>query len=106
MTLTSFRAALTGAALVACGLLAVPTAASAAPPTPPPGIDQRAVPAAEAAAASSYWTAERMRAAIPADVLLAGKTASTPARPRARTESSAVRVLPSVPARRSLRGSR
>ncbi|GAA4047474.1 trypsin-like serine peptidase [Agromyces indicus] len=79
MKLTSFRAALTGAALVACGLLAVPTAASAAPPTPPPGIDQRAVPAAEAAAASSYWTAERMRAAIPADVLLAGKTASTPA---------------------------
>jgi hypothetical protein len=79
MKLTSFRAALTGAALVACGLLAVPTAASAAPSSPPPGVDQRAVPAAEAAAAATYWTPERMRSATPADVLLAGKSASTPA---------------------------
>lgn len=79
MKLTSLRAALTGAALVACGLLAVPAAANAAPPSVPPGIDQHAVPAAEAAAAAGYWTSERMRAAVPADVLLAGKSASTPA---------------------------
>ncbi|MBM7506116.1 trypsin-like serine peptidase [Agromyces aurantiacus] len=79
MRLTSLRAALTGAALVACGLLAMPTAANAAPPSVPPGIDQHAVPAAEAAAAASYWTAERMRSAIPADTLLAGKAATTPA---------------------------
>ena len=76
---TSLRAALTGAALVACGLLAVPAAANAAPPSVPPGIDQHAVPAAEAAAAPGYWTSERMRSAIPADTLLAGKSASTPA---------------------------
>ena len=79
MKLTSLRAALTGAALVACGLLAVPAAANAAPPSVPPGIDQHAVPAAEASAAAGYWTADRMRAAVPADVLLAGKSASTPA---------------------------
>ncbi len=79
MKSTSLRAALTGAALVACGLLAVPAAANAAPPSIPPGVDHRAVPAAEAAAAASYWTPERMRAAIPADGLLAGKSASTPA---------------------------
>jgi len=79
MKLTSLRVALTGAALVACGLLAVPAAASAAPPPVPPGIDQRAVPAAESAAAAGYWTPDRMRAATPADVLLAGTSASTPA---------------------------
>jgi len=79
MKLTSVRAALAGAALIACGLLAAPTAASAAPPAVPPGVDQRAVPAAERAAAAGYWTAERMRAATPADILLAGKSASTPA---------------------------
>ena len=79
MKSTSLRAALAGAALVACGLLAVPAAANAAPPAVPPGIDQHAVPAAEAAAAAGYWTPERMRAAIPADTLLAGKSASTPA---------------------------
>src|SRR5215204_845148 len=59
MKLTSLRVALTGAALVACGL--------------------RAVPAAESAAAAGYWTPDRMRAATPADVLLAGTSASTPA---------------------------
>ncbi|WP_438853728.1 trypsin-like serine peptidase [Agromyces sp. M3QZ16-3] len=79
MKLTSLRAALAGAALVACGLLAAPTAASAAPPAVPPGVDQRAVPAAERAAAAGYWTAERMRSATPAEALLAGKSASTPA---------------------------
>ena len=79
MKLTSLRAGLAGVALVACGLLAAPAAASAAPPSLPPGIDQRPVPAAEAAAAAAYWTPERMRAATPADVLLAGKAASTPA---------------------------
>ena len=79
MKLTSLRAALAGAALVACGLLAAPAAANAAPPPVPPGIDQHAVPAAEAASAAAYWTPQRMRAAAPADVLLTGKAASTPA---------------------------
>ena len=78
MKLTSLRAALTGAALVACGLLAVPAAANAAPPSVA-GHRPRAVPAAEAATAAAYWTPERMRAAVPADVLLADKAASTPA---------------------------
>ena len=36
------------------------------------------VPSAEAATASDYWTPERMRAAIPADVLVTDAVASTP----------------------------
>ncbi|WP_353826413.1 trypsin-like serine peptidase [Agromyces sp. SYSU T0242] len=79
MKLTTMRAALAGAALVACGLLAAPTAASAAPPTGAAGVDRHDVPAAERAAAAGYWTADRMRSAIPAEALLAGKAASTPA---------------------------
>lgn len=80
MRLTSLRAGLVGAALVACGLLATPTAAVAAPPSlSSPGVDHVTVPAAEAAAAADYWTPDRMRAAIPADVLVADRVASTPA---------------------------
>ncbi|KZE95298.1 hypothetical protein AVP42_00411 [Agromyces sp. NDB4Y10] len=75
----SFRAGLAGVALVACSLLAAPLAANAAPPEVPPGVDRRAVPAAEQAAAAEYWTPDRMRSAIPADVLLQGKRATTPA---------------------------
>ncbi|WP_350348707.1 hypothetical protein ABIQ69_01895 [Agromyces sp. G08B096] len=81
MKLTSLRAGLAGAALVAAGLLAAPTAAVAAgsPEGAPPSVDHVDLPAAESAAAAGYWTAERMRAAIPADVLVADKVASTPA---------------------------
>lgn len=76
MKLTSLRAGIVGAALVACGLLAAPTAAVAAPP---PGVDRHEIAAAESAAAPGYWTPERMRSAIPAAVLVADKVASTPA---------------------------
>ena len=79
MKLTSLRAALAGAALVACGLLAAPAAAVAAPPAGSPGVDHASVPAAESATAAQYWTADRMRAAIPADVLVSDRVASTPA---------------------------
>lgn len=79
MRLTSLRAGLVGAALVACGLLATPTAALAAPPTSSPGVDHVTVPSSEAAVAAEYWTPERMRSATPADVLVADKVASTPA---------------------------
>lgn len=79
MKLTALRTGLAGAALVACGLLAAPTAAAAAPPSWSPGVDHVTIPAAEAAAAPGYWTAERMRSAIPADVLVADRVASTPA---------------------------
>ena len=73
----TMRAALIGAALVSCGLLAAPTAALAAPPSAPPGVDQRVVPAAERAAVRDYWTADRMRAAVPADRLLDDNAASS-----------------------------
>jgi hypothetical protein len=79
MKLTSLRIGLAGAALVAGALLAAPTAAVAAPPSGSPGVDHVAVPAAEAATAARYWTLDRMRAAIPADVLVADRVASTPA---------------------------
>ena len=79
MKLTSLRAGLAGAALVACGLLAAPAAAVAAPPAGSPGVDHARVPAAESATAAQYWTADRMRAAEPADVLVADRVASTPA---------------------------
>ena len=79
MKLTSLRSGLVGAALVASALLAAPTAAVAAPPSGSPGVDHVAVPTAESAAAAQYWTPERMRGAIPADVLVADRVASTPA---------------------------
>jgi V8-like Glu-specific endopeptidase len=66
---TPLRAALVGAALIACGLLSAPVAASAAP-IPSPGVDTAGVSSAEAAAAVDYWTPERMRAAVPADALV------------------------------------
>lgn len=77
--LTSPRHVLVGAALVACALLAAPTAAIAAPPSGSPGIDHIDVPAAETATAAEYWTPDRMRGATPADVLVADRVASTPA---------------------------
>ena len=79
MKLTSLRAGLAGAALVACGLLAAPAAAVAAPPPGSPGVDHASVPAAESSTAAQYWTADRMRSAVPADVLVADRVASTPA---------------------------
>ncbi|MDQ0893722.1 trypsin-like serine peptidase [Agromyces ramosus] len=79
MRFTSLRSGLVGAALVACALLAAPTAAVAAPPSGSPGVDHVGIAASETATAAEYWTAERMRAAIPADVLVADRVASTPA---------------------------
>lgn len=82
MKFISLRAALLGAALVSCGLLAAPAAATAAPPSPPPGVENRNVPTAEQAEVDDYWTADRMRNAVPAEVLVddnvvaSGKVAS------------------------------
>lgn len=76
MKLTSFRAGLVGTTLAACGLLVAPVAAGATPAATPE-VDTRAVSTAEAAVAADYWTPERMRAAIPADVLNADAAAST-----------------------------
>jgi V8-like Glu-specific endopeptidase len=74
MKLTSLPAGLVGAVLLAGGLLAAPAAAGAAPA--PSEIDSATVSSAESAAAVAYWTPERMREAIPADVLV---TADAPA---------------------------
>jgi V8-like Glu-specific endopeptidase len=79
MKLTLIRSGLVGAALVASALLAAPSAALATPPSGSPGVDHVGVPASETASAAQYWTADRMRAAIPADVLVADRVASTPA---------------------------
>src|SRR5215207_5213908 len=75
MKLMSLRSGLVGAALVASALLGAPAAAVAAPPSGSPGVDHVAVPAAETATAAQYWTADRMRAAVPADVLIADRVA-------------------------------
>jgi V8-like Glu-specific endopeptidase len=79
MKLTLIRSGLVGAALVASALLAAPSAALATPPSGSPGVDHVGVPASETASAAQYWTADRMRAAIPAEVLVADRVASTPA---------------------------
>jgi len=73
---TPLRVGLVGAALVGCGLLAVPAAAGATPMSAPEA-DTTEVSAASVALAADYWTPERMRSAIPADVLLADAETST-----------------------------
>ena len=81
-------AALTlGVALTFGGGLGVASAADQ-----PSGVDVWVVPETQEAG-NGYWTSERMKAAIPADVLVAGKTAKTPT---ADVERGAELVVPRV----------
>lgn len=74
MQLTPLRAGLVGAVLIACGLAVAPAAAGAA--TPGSEVDTATVSSADATAAAGYWTPERMRSAIPAEVLVTDAVAS------------------------------
>ncbi|WP_308797991.1 trypsin-like serine peptidase [Agromyces silvae] len=74
MKFTPLRAGLVGAALIACGLVVAPAAAGAS--TPDSEVDTATVSSADATAAAAYWTPERMRSAIPADVLVSDAEAS------------------------------
>ena len=62
-------------AILACALVAVPAAQAAR-------VETKAV-AQDKAAVQRYWTAERMRDAIPADKKLAGSFAAGPKKPKA-----------------------
>jgi hypothetical protein len=72
-------------ALVACALIGVPAAQAAR-------VETKAV-AQDKAAVKRYWTAERMREAIPADKVLSGSFAAGPRKPP-KSSASAQQVAP------------
>ncbi|MCP9944127.1 peptidase [Streptomyces somaliensis] len=79
----SVAALFTAAALVTGALAAAPAAAAPTPEGDTAAVASRAVPAAEQRRAAGFWTAERMRGAVPLDprpvlTRLGGATAPAP----------------------------
>jgi hypothetical protein len=77
MKKSSLRSGLAGIALLSAAVLGGTVASPAAAAPEGAGIDVYVVPEARATAVEAYWTPERMRAAIPADVLASDNRALT-----------------------------